>query len=114
MTSAYEDLKRDFNEMRSSHAAVVKEKADLEKTEHEKVRRFHNSLLKKLAELRGNTEASVAALGGRCVEFPSEAFVSDLLKWFRVEVVVMPIAFIECNDNITCYALIGIFEMLVG
>jgi ElaB/YqjD/DUF883 family membrane-anchored ribosome-binding protein len=114
MTSAYEDLKRDFNEMRSSHAAVVKEKADLEKTEHEKVRRFQNSLLKKLADLRGNTEASVAALWGRCVEFPYDAFVSDLLKWFQVEVAAMPIAFAECNDNITCYALIGIFEMLVG
>jgi hypothetical protein len=38
----------------------------------------------------------------------------DFLEWFWVEVAVMPTAFIECNENITCYALIGIFQMLVG
>jgi chromosome segregation ATPase len=37
MTSTYEDLKKDFDDMRSSHTAMVKEKADLEKTEREKV-----------------------------------------------------------------------------
>jgi hypothetical protein len=26
----------------------------------------------------------------------------------------MPIAFAECNEHITCYALIGIFLLLVG
>jgi hypothetical protein len=26
----------------------------------------------------------------------------------------MPIAFTECNENITCCALIGIFQMLTG
>jgi hypothetical protein len=25
----------------------------------------------------------------------------------------MPTAFVECNENITCYALIGVFQMLV-
>jgi chromosome segregation ATPase len=40
MTSAYEDLKKDFNEVRSSHGAMVKEKDDLDKMECEKVRRF--------------------------------------------------------------------------
>jgi hypothetical protein len=37
LTSTYEDLKKDFDEVCSSHVAVVKEKADLEKMEHEKV-----------------------------------------------------------------------------
>jgi hypothetical protein len=64
MTSAYEDLKEDFNEMRSWHAIVVQEKADLENTERQKAWWFQNSLLKKLAELHHDTEASVAALGG--------------------------------------------------
>jgi hypothetical protein len=31
-----------------------------------------------------------------------------------VEVTAMPTAFAECNKNITCYTLIGIFKMLVG
>jgi hypothetical protein len=26
----------------------------------------------------------------------------------------MPTAFVECNENVTCYALIGVFQMLVG
>jgi hypothetical protein len=26
----------------------------------------------------------------------------------------MPTAFAKCNKNITCYALIGVFKMLVG
>jgi hypothetical protein len=26
----------------------------------------------------------------------------------------MPTAFSECNENVTCYALIGVFLMLVG
>jgi hypothetical protein len=36
------------------------------------------------------------------------------LEWFQAEVVVIPTAFAECNKNITCYTLIGIFRMLVG
>jgi chromosome segregation ATPase len=36
LTSTYEDLRKDFDEVRSLHAAVVKEKADLEKMEREK------------------------------------------------------------------------------
>jgi hypothetical protein len=114
LTFAYEDLKKDFDEVRSSHVAMVKGKADLEKTEGEKVRRFQNSLLKKLAELCRDTEASVAALEGRCVEFLADASISELLEWFRAEVAAMPTAFTECNKNITCYMLIGIFKMLVG
>jgi hypothetical protein len=48
------------------------------------------------------------------VEFPADASVSDLLEWFWAEVVAMPATFAECNENITCYTLIGIFKMLVG
>jgi hypothetical protein len=114
MTSTYEDLKKDFDHLRSSHAAMVKEKANLEKREHEKEQRFQNSLRKELAELWWFAEASVATLRGRRVEFPANASVSNLLEWFQVHVVAMPTAFTECNNNITCLALIGIFKMLVG
>jgi hypothetical protein len=48
------------------------------------------------------------------VEFPVDSSISDLLEWFRVEVAAMPTAFTECNENITCYMLIGIFKILVG
>jgi hypothetical protein len=67
-----------------------------------------------LAELHHDTEASVAALGGRCVEFPTDAFISNLLEWFMAEVAAMPTTFVECNENITCYVLVDIFKMLVG
>jgi hypothetical protein len=67
-----------------------------------------------LAELCRDTEASMVAVGGRCVEFPVDASVSDLLEWFRAEVTTMPTAFAECNENITCYVFIGIFKMLCG
>jgi hypothetical protein len=53
-------------------------------------------------------------LSGECVEFPTDYSISDLLEWFLVEVAVMPTALTECNENTTCYALIGIFKILVG
>jgi hypothetical protein len=31
-----------------------------------------------------------------------------------MEVKALPTAFDECNENITCYSLIGVFKMLVG
>jgi hypothetical protein len=37
LTSNYEDLRKDFDDLRTSHDAVVIEKVDLEKTECEKV-----------------------------------------------------------------------------
>jgi hypothetical protein len=37
LTSDYEGLHRDFDNLCTSHDAIVKEKADLEKTKHEKV-----------------------------------------------------------------------------
>jgi hypothetical protein len=56
----------------------------------------------------------LAALEGRCAEFPTDASVSDFLGWFREEIVAMPVAFTKCNENITCYTLIGVIQMLVG
>jgi hypothetical protein len=40
--------------------------------------------------------------------------VNGFLEWFQMEVLALPTAFAECNENITCYALIGVFKMLVG
>jgi hypothetical protein len=53
-------------------------------------------------------------LGGRSTEFPTSASLSDLFEWFQVEVATIPTASVECNENITCYALIGVFQMLTG
>jgi hypothetical protein len=114
LTSTYGDLKKDFENLRLSHAAAVAEKTEVEKTESAKLQRFRDSLRKRLAELRRDTEASVVALRGRCAEFPTSPSMFDLLEWFRAEVTMMPTAFVECNENNTCYALIGIFQMLAG
>jgi hypothetical protein len=114
LTSENEDLKKDLESMRNAHDAVVKEKAEVQKTERVKLQRFQDSVHKRLAELRCNIEASVAMLSGRSAEYPTSASLSDFLKWFRAEVVAMPTAFAECNENITCYAFIGVFLMLVG
>jgi hypothetical protein len=40
--------------------------------------------------------------------------VTDFLVWFQAEVQALPMAFSECNENITCYTLIGVFKMLAG
>jgi hypothetical protein len=96
------------------HDAVVREKAEVEKTDCAKLQQFQDSLRKKLAELRCNMDTSVATLGGRSAEFPTDASLSDFLEWFRAEVAAMLTAFAECNENITCYALIGVFQMLAG
>jgi hypothetical protein len=56
----------------------------------------------------------VAMLSGRSVEFPTGASLFDFLEWFWAEVAAMPTDFAECSENITCYALIGIFQMLAG
>jgi hypothetical protein len=72
-------------------------------------------LRKKLAELRRDTEELVAALGARCEDFPvTDATVSNLLDWFRMEVRALPTSFAECNENIICFALVGVFMMLAG
>jgi hypothetical protein len=112
LSSDYDGLRKDFNDLRTSHAAVVQEKVDLEKTEREKAQRFQNLLLKKLAELWCDTEESVATLGGLCEDFPViDATVSTLLDWFRTKVHALPTAFAKCNENITWFALVGVFKM---
>jgi hypothetical protein len=87
LASDYEGLKKEFDELHSSHDVVVKEKADLEKMEHEKAQWFQNLLHKKMAALRRDTEASVAALGGDAWIFlptsPSPTFWSGSGLMFR-------------------------------
>jgi hypothetical protein len=49
------------------------------------------------------------------MDFPStNTTVTGLLEWFQAEVQALPIAFFKCNENITCYVLIGVFKMLAG
>jgi hypothetical protein len=101
--------------LRTSRDAVVKEKANLEKTEHEKAQRFQNSLYKKLVELWVDMEATVATLGGDAWIFPLPTLLSPIfLEWFGMEVQALPITFSDCNENITCFTLIGVFKMLAG
>jgi hypothetical protein len=60
-------------------------------------------------------EESIAVLGERCMDFPTtNATVADLLDWFRMEVQALPTALTECNENVTCFALVGVFKMLAG
>jgi hypothetical protein len=42
LSSDYDGLLKDFDDLRTSHAAVVQGKADLEKMECEKAQRFQN------------------------------------------------------------------------
>jgi hypothetical protein len=49
------------------------------------------------------------------MDFPSlNTTVIFFLEWFRKEVQALPTTFAECNENIMCYALIGVLKMLVG
>jgi hypothetical protein len=49
------------------------------------------------------------------MDFPAtNATVSDMLEWFQTEVQSLPTAFAECNENITCFALIGVLKVFVG
>jgi hypothetical protein len=114
LTSENEGLKRDLEGAHSAHEAAVKDKELVRQTKQSKLWRFQDSVHKRLAELRGDIEASVSALGGQSAEFPSDASLSDFFKWFQMEIKSMPTTFVECNKNITCYALIGIFQMLAG
>jgi hypothetical protein len=58
---------------------------------------------------------SIATLSGQCFEFPATgANVGDMLDWFRTEVQALHTTFAESNQNITCYAVVGILRMLVG
>jgi regulator of replication initiation timing len=114
LTSEYEDLKNDLESMRTSHDVVVKERAKVQKPERVKLQRFQDSVRKRLAELRCDIEASVAMLSGRSVEFPTGDSLFDFLEWFRAQVAAMATTFSECNENITCYGLIGVSQMLAG
>jgi hypothetical protein len=44
----------------------------------------------------------------------TNATVSDMLEWFRTEVQSFSTTITECNENITCFSLIGAFKMLAG
>jgi chromosome segregation ATPase len=90
LSSDYNGLHKDFNDLRSSHAAVVKEKVDLEKMEREKAQRFQNLLHKKLAELHCDTEESVAALGGRYEDFTVTTCLIGSGRWFRRFLPLLP------------------------
>jgi hypothetical protein len=115
LTSDYEGLCRDFDDLCTSHDTVVKQKADLEKTEREKARRFQNSLRKKLVELWIDMEATVDALGSDAWIFPPPTLLSPIFwSGFRWRSRLYPSPFSECNENITCFALIGVFKMLAG
>jgi hypothetical protein len=82
-SSDYNGLHKDFEDLRISHALVVKEKADLEKMERKKAQQFWNLLRKKQDELWHDTEESVVGLGGWGEDFPViDATVSNLLDWF--------------------------------
>jgi hypothetical protein len=109
LTSENEGLKKDLENARIGPDATVKDKAQVQKTKQTKLQWFQDSIHKKLAELWRDRGASVATLGGRSAEFPTNASLSDFFHWFRAEVTSMPTAFAECNENITCYALIGVF-----
>jgi hypothetical protein len=89
-----------------------RKKALVQQAEQVKLQQFQDSIRKKLAKLRRDTEASIATLGGRSAKFPIGASLSDFFKWFRKEIKWMPTAFVECNNNISCYALVGVFQML--
>jgi hypothetical protein len=115
LTSYYDGLHRDFDDLQTSHAAVVKDRANLENVERAKAQWFHNQLRKKLAELWHDMEESIAMLGGDAWIFSTtNATVSDMLEWFRTEVQSFSTTITECNENITCFALIGAFKMLAG
>jgi hypothetical protein len=44
----------------------------------------------------------------------ANTIVTDFLEWFQMEVLALPIAFSECNENITCFILIGVIKILAG
>jgi hypothetical protein len=114
LTSENDGLKRDLEGVCTAHDVVVKNKELVQQAEQAKLQQFQDSFHKRLAELRRDTEASVAMLGGRSTKFPGGASLSDFFKWLWKETESMPTAFMECNENVTCYALIGVFPMLLG
>jgi hypothetical protein len=114
LTSENEGFKRDLGAACTTRDVAVKVKNLVQQAEQAKLQHFQDSIHKKLAKLRRNMEAFVSALGGRITEFPTGASLSDLFKSFRKEIESMPTTFAECNENITYYTLIGVFQMLAG
>jgi hypothetical protein len=107
-------LKRDLEGVCIAHDVAVKDKELVQQAEQAKLQWFQDFIHKRLIELRRDTEASVAMLGRRSTEFPTSASLSNFFKWFRKEIESMPTTFMECNESVTCYTLIGVFQMLVG
>jgi hypothetical protein len=64
LTSENEGLKRDLEGACSAHEAAVKNKELVQQVEQAKLQRFQDTIRKRLAELRCDTEASAATLGG--------------------------------------------------
>jgi hypothetical protein len=94
---------------RAAHDVAVRDKDLMQQAKYAKLQQFQDSIRKKLTDLRRDTEATIATLGGRRAKFPTGACLSDFFKWFRKEIESMPIALAECNENITRYALVGVF-----
>jgi hypothetical protein len=105
-------LKKDLEGARTARDVAVKDKELVQQAEQAKLQQFQDSICKKLAKLPHETEATVATLGGRSAKFPAGASLSDFFKWFRKEIESMPTAFVKCSENITSYALVGVFQML--
>jgi hypothetical protein len=114
LTSKNEGLKRDLEGALFPHKAAMKEKELVQQAEQVQLQQFKDTIHKRLAELRRDTEASIATLGGWSSEFPTGASMFEFFRWFQKEIKSMPTAFAECNENITCYALVGVFQMLAG
>jgi hypothetical protein len=72
----------DLENARTAHDTVVKDQALVQQAERMKLQQFQDSVRKKLAELRRDAEASIATLGGRSTEFPTDASFSDFFQWF--------------------------------
>jgi hypothetical protein len=113
-TSENEGLKNDLENARTAHDAAVKDKALVQQAMRMKLQCFQDSVHKNLTKPRCDIEAFVATHGGWSTEFPTDASLSDFFKWFQMEIMLMPTAFAKCNENITCYALIGVFQILAG
>jgi hypothetical protein len=64
LTSKNEGLKRDLEGARTARDVAVKDKELVQHAEQAKLQRFQDSIRRRLAELRHDTEASVATLSG--------------------------------------------------
>jgi hypothetical protein len=64
LTSKNEGLKRDLEGALFPHKAAMKEKELVQQAEQVQLQQFKDTIHKRLAELRRDTEASIATLGG--------------------------------------------------